>query len=75
MLGAQGLSGDAGIGCVALGVVLLVAAYRRFWQTRASIDGGDMSKPQGSAMEGVLAASLAVTGMVVLMTFAGASAT
>jgi hypothetical protein len=33
------------------------------------------SKPQGSTMEVVLAVSLAVTGTVVLMTLAGASAT
>jgi putative membrane protein len=75
MSGARGLTGDAGIGCVAIGVVLLVSAYRRFWQTRAAIDGDDMNKPRGYVMERVLAMSLAVTGMIVLMTLAGASTT
>ena len=75
ILGRQGLPVGAGLGCVAVGVMLLIAAYRRFWQTRAAIDGADFSKPRGSTMEGVLAMSLAVIGVVVLMTLAEASAT
>jgi putative membrane protein len=61
---------DAGLACVAIGIVLFVAAYQRFRRTRAEIGPDGAGSTQGSAMESLLAISLAAIGTAVLAALA-----
>jgi putative membrane protein len=62
---------DAGLACVAIGIVLFVAAYQRFRRTRAEIGREDAGSTQGSAMETLLAVCLAAIGIAFLAALAG----
>jgi putative membrane protein len=73
--GPRGVVTDAGLACVAIGIVLFVAAYQRFRRTRAEIGREGAGSTQGSAMESLLAVSLAAIGIAFLAVLAGVSVT
>jgi putative membrane protein len=66
-----GVMTDAGLVCVAIGIVLFAAAYQRFRRTRAEIGREDAGSTQGSAMETLLAVCLAAIGIAFLAALAG----